>query len=134
MIPEILLIGALASPPTLTQTYTEAELNLIYRVVETETYTADIDSKSHVASVVFNMINDPEQRFGGSVKAVIKHRNRFAFCRKKISKTTKAAVRKAFYKNTAPGCYAFHSGKKSKRFAGYKYAFTDKVGHHFYKD
>lgn len=134
MIPEILIIGALMSPPKLTDYYTAEELQLIYQVVETETYTADIESKSHVASVVFNMLDDPDQRFGKSVKSVIRHPNRFAYSRKKISKSTKAAVAKAFRSNTAPGCYAFHSGCKTKRFAGYQYSFTDKVGHHFYKE
>jgi len=119
---------------TLQNTYTTEELDLIYRVVETETYTADVESKSHVASVVFNMLNDPEQRFGKSVKSVIKARGRFAYVRKRISPSTKEAVHKAFLKNTAPDCYAFHSGRRTSSFAGYVYSFTDKVGHHFYED
>lgn len=127
-------IGKPPAIPTPENTYTKEELNLIYRVVETETYTADVESKSHVASVIFNMINDEEERFGQSVTAVIRKKNRFVYSRKKISKSTKKAVKKAFYNNTAPGCYAFHSGKKTKRFAGFKYSFTDEVGHHFYEE
>jgi tRNA pseudouridine-54 N-methylase len=116
----------------LTDVYTKDEIQLICQVVETEMYTCDTQEKSYVASVVFNMIDDPEQRFGKSVKAVIKAKNRFYYSRKKISKTTRKAVEKAFEENTAPGCYAFHCMRKKKKFAGFTYRFTDKYGVHYY--
>lgn len=111
--------------------YTASDIQLICRVVETETYCADIESKSHVASVVLNQYKDG--RFGKSIKAVVKCPNRYAYGRKKISKSTRKAVAKAIKADTAQGAVAFHSGRKTKTFCGYKYVFTDKAGHHFYK-
>lgn len=118
---------------TLEDTFTAEELNLIYRVVESEAGHQSVEDKSHVASVIFNMINHPKKRFGKTVKAVIKCPNRFCYGARKITESTKEAVQMAWEENTAPGCYAFHSNKKYKsRFAGFTYKFTDKAGHHFY--
>lgn len=113
--------------------YTDEELNLIYWVVQTEACYQSVESKSHVASVIFNMINHPTKRFGKTVKAIITKPKRFCIGRHKvISETTKEAVRMAYEENTAPGCYAFRSGKRRKRHAGFIYKFTDAAGHHFY--
>lgn len=114
--------------------YTEEELNLIYRVVQTEACHQSVESKSHVASVIFNMISHPTKRFGKTVKAVITRPKRFCIGRHKvISKTTKEAVRMAYEENTAPGCYAFHSNRRHKKmFSGFRYKFSDDAGHHFY--
>lgn len=112
--------------------YTKDELYWIYRVVETETYCQSVESKSHVASVVFNMINDKDKRFGKTVKRVVTKPGHYSYWRKKITKTTKEAVVKAYEENTAPDCFAFHSGKFTKRHAGFSYKFSDKAGHHFY--
>lgn len=113
--------------------YTDEELNLIYRVVQTEMGGCDTMEKSYVASVIFNMINHPAKRFGKTVKSVIKCPNRFCIGRhKRISESTKEAVKMAYEENTAPGCYAFHCMKKRKRFAGWTYKFSDKYGVHYY--
>lgn len=113
--------------------YTESELKLIYQVVETETRCQSVESKSHVASVIFNMINHPTKRFGKTVKSIIKCPNRFCIGRHKITKGTKEAVKMAYEENTAPGCYAFHSNRRHKRrFSGFTYKFSDAAGHHFY--
>lgn len=113
--------------------YTSEELDLIYRVVEAEMGGCDTKEKSYVASVIFNMIEHPKQRFGKSVKSVIKCPNRFCISRShKVSKSTKDAVQMAYEENTAPGCYAFHCNKKKAKFAGFKYKFSDKYGVHYY--
>lgn len=113
--------------------YTESELKLIYQVVETEAGCQSVESKSHVASVIFNMINHPTKRFGKTVKSVIKCPNRFCIGRNKITKSTREAVKMAYEENTAPGCYAFHSNRRHKeRFSGFTYKFSDAAGHHFY--
>lgn len=113
--------------------YTKSELKLIYQVVETETCCQSVESKSHVASVIFNMINHPTKRFGKSVKRIITCPNRFCIGRNKITDTTKEAVKVAYEENTAPGCYAFHSNRRhKKRFSGFTYKFSDAAGHHFY--
>lgn len=113
--------------------YTESELKLIYQVVETETHCQSVESKSHVASVIFNMINHPTKRFGKNVKRIITCPNRFCIGRNKITDTTKEAVKMAYEENTAPGCYAFHSNRRHKKgFSGFSYKFSDAAGHHFY--
>ena len=115
--------------------YNEEELNLIYRVVQTEMGGCDTKEKSYVASVIFNMIEDDKQRFGKTVKSIITCPNRFCIGRhKKISQSTKDAVQMAYAENTAPNCYAFHCNKKKSKFAGFKYKFTDKYGVHYYGD
>lgn len=113
--------------------YTESELKLIYQVVETETHCQSVESKSHVASVIFNMINHPTKRFGKTVKRIITCPNRFCIGRNKITESTREAVKMAYEENTAPGCYAFHSNRRhKKRFSGFSYKFSDAAGHHFY--
>jgi len=113
--------------------YTESELKLIYQVVETETHCQSAESKSHVASVIFNMINHPTKRFGKSVKRIITCPNRFCVGRNKITESTREAVKMAYEENTAPGCYALHSNRRhKKRFSGFSYKFSDAAGHHFY--
>lgn len=118
---------------TVYDVYSEEEIYLMQRIVETETYCANVEAKSHVASVIFNMINEKNKRFGKTPMSVMKCKNRFCYGRKKINKSTKEAVELAFQGDTAQGCVAFHSGKWKKRFAGFNYVFTDKVGHKFYK-
>lgn len=113
--------------------YTESELKLIYQVVETEAGCQSVESKSHVASVIFNMINHPTKRFGKTVKRIITCPNRFCIGHNRITDTTKEAVKVAYEENTAPGCYAFHSNRRhKKRFSGFNYKFSDAAGHHFY--
>lgn len=35
---------------------------------------------------------------------------------------------------TTNGCIGFHSNKKTKTFNKWNYAFTDQIGHHFYRE
>ena len=118
---------------TLQDIYSEEEILLIYSVIETETYGADIESKTNVACVILNRINHPTNRFGDSVKDVITSPNQFAYFRKNISDTTIQALENAFACDTTQGALFFKSGKKTKTFNQATYIFTDTVGHHFYK-
>lgn len=122
-------------PETVYDYFTDDEINLIQRVVETECFDGDFDSKCHVANVVFNRIEDPEQRFGSTVDAVITSENQFAYGRNIISDSTKLAVEYAFeITDTTTGCIGFHSNKKTKTFNKWSYVFTDQIGHHFYRE
>ena len=113
--------------------YTKEEINLIQRVVQSEMGSCDVQEKSYVASVVFNMINHPTKRFGKTVKSIIYCKNRFCKGARKIDENTKKAVRMAYEENTAPGCYAFNCHKRHcKKFAGWTYKFTDKYGVNYY--
>lgn len=121
-------------PETVYDYFTDEEIYLIQRAVETECYEQDFDSKCHVANVIFNRINDPQKTFGISVYEVITSPNQFAYGRIIISDDTKLAVEYAFeITDTTNGCIGFHSNDKTNTFNGWDYVFTDEVNHHFYK-
>lgn len=125
----------LDTPKTIYDYYTDDEIYLIQRTVETECFGQDFNSKCNVANVIFNRINDPNKRFGHSVTEVITSPNQFAYRRKNISEVTKLAVEYAFeIVDNTNGCLAFHSNNKTNKFCGLTYAFTDSIGHHFYKE
>lgn len=121
------------TPESIYDYYSDYEIKLICRTVETECYQADFDSKCNVASVILNRIKQ-EETFGDTIEDVITKRNQFAYGRVNISEDTILAVEYAFMiGDTTNGCIAFHSNSKSETFNGWSYVFTDKVGHHFYR-
>lgn len=121
------------SPPnSIYDCFTEEEINLICRVVETETFECDFDSKVNVANVVFNRLEHGE--FGKTIKEIITTKNQFAYGRKNISEDTILAVEYAFMvEDTTNGALFFHSNKKTNTFCGASYIFSDDAVHHFYK-
>lgn len=119
------------SPETVYENYTEEEIYLIQRCVETECHGGDFDSKCNVASVIFNRVNSNE--FDDDVTNVITAKNQFAYWRRNISDDTKLAIEYAFtIEDTTDGCIAFHSNEKRNKFNNWNYVFTDSIGHHFY--
>ena len=119
-------------PETIYDYFTEDEVRLICRVVETETYQCDFDSKVNVANVVLNRIESGE--FGETVEDVITTESQFAYGREVITEDTILAVMFSFeIKDTTNGALFFHSNEKTDTFNGANYIFTDGVGHHFYK-
>ena len=119
-------------PETIYDCLTEEEVILICRVVETETYQCDFDSKVNVANVVFNRFECGE--FGETIEEVITSKNQFAYGRKKIEEDTILAVEYAFQIcDTTNGALFFHSNKKTDTFCGASYIFSDNAVHHFYK-
>ena len=120
-------------PETIYDYFTEEEIYLIYRAVETECFDASFQSKSNVASVIFNRIDSGE--FGNSVEQIITSKNQFAYGREKITEDTIIAVRFAFeIKDTTNGCIAFRSDDKPDTWYDWGYQFTDNAGHNFYKE
>ena len=120
--------------PDLYTDFTEEEIYLIQRVVETETYTADIESKMNIVSVVFNRFNHPNKKYGKDIIDIITTPNQFAYWRTEISETTIQAVENVYkYGDTTGGCIAYRSDKHPQYWYGWEYQFTDKVGHHFYR-
>ena len=118
-------------PETIFDYYTEDEIRLICRVVETETYQCDFDSKVNVANVVLNRIESGE--FGDTVEEIITTENQFAYGRKNISEDTILAVEYAFMlEDTTNGALFFHSNNKTDTFCGRDFIFQDSVGHNFY--
>lgn len=119
-------------PETIFDYYAEDEVRLICRVVETETYQCDFDSKVNVANVVLNRIESGE--FGETVEEIITTENQFAYGRETITEDTILAVIFSFeIQDTTNGALFFHSNEKTEMFNGAKYIFTDNAGHHFYK-
>lgn len=120
-------------PETIYDRFTEYEINIICRAVETECYGLDFDSKCNVASVIFNRIEQGGE-FGNSVEEVVTKANQFAYDRENISESTLLSIMYAFeIEDTTNGCIAFRSDISPATWYGWEYMFTDDAGHHFYK-
>ena len=118
-------------PETIYDYYTEDEVYLMQRCIETETFEQDFNSKVNVASVILNRIASEE--FANSVSEIIV-KGQFAFVRKDISEDTVLALEYAFMiGDTTDGALYFHSNPKTETFNGAEFIFTDDAGHHFYK-
>lgn len=118
-------------PETIFDYFTEDEIRLICRVVETETYQCDFDSKVNVANVVLNRIESGE--FGDTVEEIITTENQFAYGRKVLTEDTILAVMYAYeIEDTTCGALFFHSNDKTDTFCGRDFIFQDSVGHNFY--
>ena len=118
-------------PETIFDYYTEDEIRLICRVVETETYQCDFDSKVNVANVVLNRIESGE--FGDTVEEIVTTENQFAYGRKVLTEDTILAVMFAYeMEDTTCGALFFHSNDKTDTFCGRDFIFQDSVGHNFY--
>ena len=118
-------------PETIYDYYTEDEIYLMQRCIETETFEADFDSKVNVASVILNRIESDE--FANEVSEIIV-KGQFAFGRENISEDTVLALEYAFMiGDTTYGALYFHSNPKTETFNGAEFIFTDTAGHHFYK-
>ena len=118
-------------PETIFDYYTEDEVKLICRVVETETYQCDFDSKVNVANVVLNRIESGE--FGETVEEIITTENQFAYGRETITEDTILAVMYSFeIIDTTEGALYFHSNEKTDTFCGRDFIFQDSAGHNFY--
>lgn len=124
-------------PETVFDAFTEDEVRLICRVVETETYDQDFNSKVNVASVVFNRLEDGG--FGDTITEVVTSKNQFAYGRKNITESTILAVMYAYeIEDTTDGCIAFRSGEKPEKWYTTKtnywtLQFIDDSKHGFYK-
>lgn len=123
---------AIGVPNSIFDVYTENEIRLICKVVETECHGQDFSAKTNVASVIFNRIDNG--KYGSNVEDVIKSPNQFAYWRETIQEDTLFAVMYSFeIQDTTNGCVSFHSNEKTEIFGGKKYVFTDSASHHFYR-
>lgn len=119
-------------PDSVFDYYTNDEIELMCRVIETECYDKDFDSKCNVASVLLNRIESGE--FGENVTAVITKPNQFVYYRESITQDTLLALMYSFeIEDTTDGCIAFRSDKNPDEWYGWNYSFTDDIRHHFYK-
>lgn len=112
-------------------TLSETDIYYLQRVAETETYGADMMSKTHVVSVVLNRLQSGT--WGSTVQAVVTSPNQFAYSRTSISQTSVDAVNYVLENgDTAQGAMFFHSGGYTATFCGRSCIFGDDVGHYFY--
>lgn len=120
-------------PETIFDAFTEEEVRLICRVVETETYDQPFKEKVNVACVVFNRLENGG--FGDTVTEVITTPRQFAYGRKNITESTILAVMYAYeIEDTTDGALFFNSFEEPPEiFNKASYMFTDDCGHHFYK-
>lgn len=120
-------------PQTIFDVYTEEEITLMCRTVETECYDQDFASKCNVASIIFNRIEQGGE-FGNSVTEVITKENQFAYGRENITQDTILSIMYVYeIGDTTDECIAFRSDCSPETWYGWKYSFTDDAGHHFYK-
>jgi len=118
--------------PTIYDNYTENEIYLMQRCVETECYQRSFDNKVNVASVIFNRIEHPG--FPNNPTEVITTYRQFAYIKTEISEDTVLALEYAFlFNELSPGILFFHSKEWSETFCGAKYSFSDDAVHHFYE-
>ena len=117
-------------PITIYDYYSEDEINLLQRVVETETHGADFMSKVHVAEVVLNRVDN--ERWPNTITGVITQPNQFSYGHTKITESTKLAVEYAFMEeDDTQGALSFHSNEKTDTFGRYIFIFSD-GNHNFY--
>ena len=124
---------AMDLPLSVFDVYSEEEVRLICRTVETECHGQNFESKAMVANVVFNRLES--DMYSSDVEEVITSPNQFAYFRETISEETLLAVLYAFeIEDLTDGCLSFHSNEYVEKFDGRDYIFTDEnSGHHFYK-
>lgn len=119
-------------PPTIYDIYTQEEINIMCRCIETEVYQAPFDSKVNVASVILNRIKSKD--FPNNPIEVITGKNQFCYDRTNITNDTIQALEYAYlFGDTTNGCVAFRSNACPMKWCAWTYQFTDEVGHNFYK-
>lgn len=112
--------------------YTEEEIYMMQRVIETETYGCDFEAKTHVASVILNRV-EGDNNFPNDVMAVCTAPNQFVYGRKQISDDTRYALEYAYeIEDTTNGALYFNSMEPMDSWNGRERIFTDHVGHSFY--
>lgn len=111
--------------------FTEEEICLIERTIETECYEQDFISRVNVANVILNRYWDGS--FGKTIEEIITSQNQFCYGRTEITEDTKLALQYAFLiEDTTGGSIAFRSDCCPESWCGWEYLFTDDAGHSFY--
>ena len=118
-------------PETIYDYFSNQELNLLFRVVETETYQGDFNSKVNVADTVLARYWD--ERFGNTIQDIVTAPNQFVYGRKNITEDTILAVEYAFlFETDYEECIYFQSIGYMDSFNEAQYVGFDGY-HYFYK-
>lgn len=119
-------------PQTIYEKYTEEEIYMMQRVIETEVYGCDFEAKANVASVILNRI-EGDNKFSNDAITVCTSPGQFVYSRKQISEDTKLALEYAEeVEDTTNGALYFNSMEPMDSWNGRERKFTDHVGHSFY--
>lgn len=111
--------------------FTEDEIQLMLRVIETETYQATFIQKVNVANIILNRWYLGV--FGNDITEIITAPNQFTYDRTEISEDTINALNFAFeIRDTTNGSVAFRSDKNTPHTSSLEYEMEDGI-HYFYK-
>lgn len=117
------------APITIYDVYTEDEIYLLERMVQTEIGSGSFEAKVHVADVVWNRLEN--EKWPDTITRIITSPNQFAYGASVISESTKLAVEYSFmFPDETGGALAFHSMGKSDTFGNYVFVMED--GYHFF--
>ena len=111
--------------------FTDEQIKMMQKCIETETFEADFDSKVNVACVILNRVE--HDLYPTDPIEIITEKNQFSYGRNKITEDTILALEYAYYEDTTNGCIAFRSDCSPNEWNGWTKQFTDESGHTFYK-
>ena len=112
--------------------FTEEQIAIMQRCIETETYQCSFEAKVNVACVILNRVEHDE--YPTDPVEIITAKNQFSYSRNDITEDTILALEYAFMiEDTTNGCIAFRSDCSPDTWNGWEKQFTDESGHTFYK-
>lgn len=126
-----ILYKSIETEDTIYDHFTDEQIKMMQKCVETETFEADFDSKVNVACVILNRVE--HDLYPTDPIEIITEKNQFSYGRNKITEDTILALEYAYYEDTTNGCIAFRSNSSPNEWSGWTKQFTDKSGHTFYK-
>ena len=120
-------------PETPYDVFTEEQINIMLKCIETETHEASFESKVNVASVILNRVE--HDMFPTDPIEIVTGKNQFSYGRNNIDESTVYALLYSFMiEDPTNGCIAFRSDSSvTKEWNGWTKQFTDESGHTFYK-
>ena len=112
--------------------FTDEQIVMMQKCVETETYQCSFEAKVNVACVILNRVEHDE--YPTDPVEIITSKNQFAYSRNNITEDTILALEYAFMiEDTTDGCIAFRSDCSPDTWYNWTKQFTDESGHTFYK-
>ena len=122
----------LDSPESIYDYFTDEQIVMMQKCIETETYQCSFEAKVNVACVIINRVEHDE--YPTDPVEIITSKNQFAYSRNNITEDTILALEYAFMiEDTTDGCIAFRSDCSPDTWYNWTKQFTDESGHTFYK-
>ena len=119
-------------PESIYDYFTDEQVVMMQKCIETETYQCSFEAKVNVACVILNRVEHDE--YPTDPIEIITAKNQFAYDRNNVTEDTILALEYAFMiEDTTNGCIAFRSDCSPDTWNGWEKQFTDESGHTFYK-